>query len=258
LGESDCGVGWTAILHDAKLNHVQADGCSNTSREAWMTTDDTFAKIIGRQPSQAERDRLYRVRDAVGLHDNDAFWYIVMILEHYDSLYRDYPKQIGDEARRVVEEARRMFAVAAEAESAKAQKMLAQKVAETSVDIARKLAERPVGVHRITALLGVVVLFGAMCMTVGYQLADGANPLWPSAGATAGGRAVAMVLGAPAGWMVFAMLLPAAGYGARAGFHMATDVDAAGVRKALGWILVGFCVLAAAVGTVVLAKILRY
>ena len=222
-----------------------------------MTTDETFAKILGRQPSQAERDRLYRVRDALGLRDNDAFWYIVMILEHYDSLYRDYPKQIGDEARRTVEEARRMFAVAAEAESAKAQKMLAQKVAETSVEIARKLAERPVGVHRITALLAAAVLFGAMCMTVGYQLADGAKPLWSSAGAaTAGGRAVAAVLGAPAGWMMFAFVLPAVGYAARAGWHMAADPDAAGVQKALGWILVGLCVLAAAAGAVVLARTL--
>jgi hypothetical protein len=220
-----------------------------------MTTDETFAKVLGRQPSQAERDRLYRVRDAVGLHDNDAFWYIVMILEHYDSLYRDYPKQIGEETKRIIEEARRMFAVAAEAESAKVQKMLAQKVAETSVEIARKLAERPVGVHRITALLAAVVLFGAMCMTVGYQLADGAKPL--SAGAsTAAGRAAAMVLGAPAGWMAFALLLPAAGYGARAGWHMAMDLEAAGVQKALGWILVGLCVLAVAAAAVVLARIL--
>jgi hypothetical protein len=224
-----------------------------------MSTDETFAKVLGRQPSQEERDRLYRVRDAVGLRDNDAFWYIVMVLEHYDSLYRDYPKQIGDEARRVIEEARRMFAVAAEAESAKAQKMLSQKVAETSVEIARKLAQRPVGVHRVTALLASVVLFGAMCMTVGYQLAGGANPLWPSAGAaTAGARAIGMVLGAPAGWMVFAMLLPVAGYGARAGLHMATNLEAAGVQKTLGWLLVGACVLAAVAGAVVVGRVLGF
>ena len=225
-----------------------------------MATDDAFAKILGRQPSQSERDRLYRVRDALGLHDNDAFWYIVMVLEHYDSLYRDYPKQIGDEARRIIEEARRTFAVAAEEESAKAQRMLSQKVAETSVEIARKLAKRPIGVHRITALLAAVVLFGAMCMTVGYKLADGgANPLWPVAeAATAGGRGVAMVLGAPAGWMVFALLLPAAGFGARAGLHMATDLEATGLQKAAGWIIVGLCVLAAIAGAVVLARVLGY
>ena len=29
--------------------------------------DDSFAKLLGRQPSDAERQSLYRVRDALGL-----------------------------------------------------------------------------------------------------------------------------------------------------------------------------------------------
>jgi hypothetical protein len=32
---------------------------------------------VGRQVSEAERARLYRLRDALGLRDNDAFWSIV-------------------------------------------------------------------------------------------------------------------------------------------------------------------------------------
>ena len=34
--------------------------------------DDSFAKLLGRQPSDAERQNLYRVRDALGLKNNDA------------------------------------------------------------------------------------------------------------------------------------------------------------------------------------------
>ena len=45
------------------------------------------------------------------------------------------------------------FAVAASQEAARAQRLLAEQVAETSEQIARKLAERPVGVHHITSLL---------------------------------------------------------------------------------------------------------
>jgi hypothetical protein len=63
-----------------------------------MNTYDTFAKVLGGQPSQAEGDRRCRVCDALGLRENDASSYIVMILEHHDSLYRDYQKQIGGEA----------------------------------------------------------------------------------------------------------------------------------------------------------------
>ena len=46
-----------------------------------MATEEAFAKLLGRQPSEKERERLYRVRDALGIQENDAFWYIVMTLE---------------------------------------------------------------------------------------------------------------------------------------------------------------------------------
>jgi hypothetical protein len=45
------------------------------------------------------------------------------------------------------------------------QQTLSEKVAETSVAIARRLAERPVGLHRVTMLSAVVVPFGALCAT---------------------------------------------------------------------------------------------
>ena len=40
--------------------------------------DDSFAKLLGRQPSDAERQSLYRVRDALGLKNNDALWLVLM------------------------------------------------------------------------------------------------------------------------------------------------------------------------------------
>jgi hypothetical protein len=47
-----------------------------------VTLEETFAKIVGRHASDEERQRLYRLRDAPGLHDNDAFWSIVRALEY--------------------------------------------------------------------------------------------------------------------------------------------------------------------------------
>ena len=35
--------------------------------------DDSFAKLLGRQPSDAERQSLYRVRDALGLNRRRGF-----------------------------------------------------------------------------------------------------------------------------------------------------------------------------------------
>jgi hypothetical protein len=222
-----------------------------------MDLDDTFGKLLGRQPSEYERQRLYRVRDTLGLRDNDAFWYIVLTLEHYDALYRDYPGQIAEHARRTLESAREAFAAAAAAESAKAQNLLSQKVAETSVLIARKLAERPIRIDRITTLLATVVTFGALCVTAGFKLASPERPFWcnPRLLHEGSGTILAAILGAPAGWMVFALLLPAMAYLGKTAWHSTSEAEAWGPRI-LGWTLVGLCGIAAAGCAMALVRIL--
>ena len=67
-----------------------------------MSVEEAFAKVVGRQASEEERARLYRLRDALGLHDNDAFWSIVMALEHYDAFFRQYPAQLAIETARSI------------------------------------------------------------------------------------------------------------------------------------------------------------
>ena len=126
---------------------------------------------MGRQASEQERERLYRLRDALGLRDNDAFWSIVMALEHYDSFFRHTRRSSPSRRARCIESARAAFAVAAEKEAAQVQRMLSEKVAETSVEIARKLAEQSCGPAPGHDGLGAVVAFGALCVTAGYSLA---------------------------------------------------------------------------------------
>ena len=62
--------------------------------------DDSFAKLLGRQPTDADRQRLYRVRDALGLKNNDALWLVLMALQHYESLYADIPDSIKQSAQK--------------------------------------------------------------------------------------------------------------------------------------------------------------
>ena len=85
-----------------------------------MSVEEAFAKVVGRQASHEERARLYRLRDALGLRDNDAFWSIVMALEHYDSFFRAYPEKLAEQTARTIESARAAFAIAAEKEAAQA------------------------------------------------------------------------------------------------------------------------------------------
>jgi hypothetical protein len=209
-----------------------------------VTLEDTFAKVVGRPPSEAERGRLYRLRDALGLRDNDAFWSIVMALEHYDSFFRAYPAQLAAETHRCLEQARAALAVAAQREAAHVHRMLSEKVAQTSVEIARKLADGPVGLHRMTAMLAAVVAFGALCVVAGYHLATAPTPSWVTReGLNPGlGRVVAVVFAVPAGWMVFALLLPAAVAGARTGWAIGADAMLARRERILGWCLVVVCI----------------
>jgi AcrR family transcriptional regulator len=130
-----------------------------------VSVEEMFAKVVGRHASDEERQRLYRLRDALGLRDNDAFWSIVMALEYYDSFFRQYPALLAVHTKRCIEDAWAAFAAAAEREAAHAQRTLSEKVAETSVAIARRLAERPVGIHRVTMLLAAVVAFGTLCVS---------------------------------------------------------------------------------------------
>ncbi len=221
-----------------------------------MSLEEAFAKVVGRHASEEERARLYRLRDALGLADNDAFWSIVMALEHYDSFFRHYPTQL-EYTERCIEDARAAFAAAAAQEAAQVQRVLSEKVAETSVAIARKLAERPVGLHRVTMLLATVVAFGALCVSTGYSLAGSVKPFWVTNAETLAPlqREAALVLAAPAGWMVFALLLPTAVYGARKGWAAASETTEPR-EKMIGWGMVAACAFVSAACAVMLAKLI--
>src|SRR5258708_910059 len=104
-------------------------GAKGARRGHLMSVEDAFAKVVGRSASEEERARLYRLRDALGLQDNDAFWSIVMALEHYDSFFRAYPERLAERTTECIENARVAFALAASQEAARAERVLSEKVA---------------------------------------------------------------------------------------------------------------------------------
>jgi hypothetical protein len=219
----------------------------------------SFAKVMGRAPTEAERERLYRLRDALDLADNDALWAVVMALEHYDALYRQYPARLGEETARAIEGAREAFAAAAAAEAARVQASLARQVAKASVAIARRLSDRPVSVPWVAAAAASAVLFGALCTAAGAALSSPDRPFW-ARGQGRGPRGLlgvlGVVLGVPAGWMVFLLLVPGAVHGAVAGWRRAREDAEAGAPSWLGWAMVAGSILGAAGCVALLAQVL--
>ena len=164
--------------------------------------ESAFEKLIGRQPSDREVQALYRVKNALGIRDNDALWVVIMALESYDSLYRRYPAMISGEVRKLVDEQRVLISEMADAESKRALGTLAQAVSDTSKSIASKTADASLHLAWGWMLLGLLG-FGSLCVFVGVAIASGRPPYWT--GQAPGDDLVLAILTAlartPAGWI---------------------------------------------------------
>ena len=106
-----------------------------------------FEKLLGRESKPAEREQLYRVKEALGLRENDAPWLVLFALQYYDSLYRQFPKAIGQEAARVLSETRSAAdaSMRASLEQAKADLTHATAIAARGVPAWRRAGTRSSG-----------------------------------------------------------------------------------------------------------------
>jgi hypothetical protein len=119
--------------------------------------DDSFAQLLGRQPSDRERQDLYRVRDALRLKATDAVWLLLMALQHYKSLYEEFPARIAVAARDVTKGARAAAEAQAKAAQEETRRELTAAVREAAVKSARYGAGAQLARWTIIAVAVVVV-----------------------------------------------------------------------------------------------------
>jgi hypothetical protein len=134
--------------------------------------DDSFAKLLGRQPSDAERQQLYTVRDALGLKNNDALWLVLMALQHYQDQYERFPNAIALAARETLasfkETADTMILASAEATKAD----LAKAVVKTAQDVANYTAQKQMwqwAAGCLTVAFLAFGLFGWYLHSIAYE-----------------------------------------------------------------------------------------
>lgn len=106
--------------------------------------EDSFTTVLGRQPGDAEKQALFRARDAFHIKNNDALWLLLAILGHYETLYGRIPAQIAESAAAVTEKARNAAEAEFRAAGARVRSELARSVAKT----AREIAERATSARR--------------------------------------------------------------------------------------------------------------
>lgn len=101
-----------------------------------------FEKLLGRAATQTEREQLRKIRDAIGLRENDALWSVLFALQYYDSLYRQFPKAIAAEAAKVLAETRAASEASARVGMENARAELARAIAISAQGVAQSVARR--------------------------------------------------------------------------------------------------------------------
>lgn len=102
--------------------------------------EDSFGLLLGRQPSAKEKQELYRVRDALKLKATDAVWLLLMALQHYQTLYEEFPARIAGAAQEVTQAVRSAAEAQAKAAHAETKRALMDAVQHAAVVSAKKAA----------------------------------------------------------------------------------------------------------------------
>jgi hypothetical protein len=116
---------------------------------------EAFEKLLGRTAKPAEREQLFRVKEALGLRDNDALWLVLFA--------RQFPKAIGEEARRILVETRSTADSSMKAAVEEAKAELTRAIAIAAQGVARTAARQ-----RMIEWMVAGITLGAALLAAGF------------------------------------------------------------------------------------------
>lgn len=174
------------------------------------TTLSLFEQLIGRSATEGEIIHLYRVKNALGLRDDDALWLILMTLE-------DYGLRFGG----ISEKLKADSADLAEIHKQRLDSLLVESVLKATESVASRLAQEvetslaKISRNRQIASAGWVavalILLCVCCFVGGYIGGSGHLPWWtrPADQLSMLQLLPSAILGAPAGWVFVLLAVPA-------------------------------------------------
>lgn len=205
--------------------------------------DSSFEQMLGRKATREEIDSLHRVKRTLGLADNDALWVVLIALEYYDALYRQYPSQIASQMAKTLQRQQAAVAAMVDTESRRAVTDLVRNMKSSmpAGSIHPDLARARWALASAWTVFALIV-FAAWCVSVGYLLGSGKAPPWARA---VDGPGMVMLLSmlarTPAGW---AAPVVAACWGVGAWTAAASNSAAPMSRRQRGWLALGWTMLA--------------
>lgn len=114
---------------------------------------DSYTKLLGREPTDEEIQQLYRVRDALGLKNNDSLWLIIMALEFYNDQYKKFPSLIHSATVQYMDELKQSAEKIANAAMEKSREKFIETIQTASTEVAHKVAGR----DRVRWIIGSLV-----------------------------------------------------------------------------------------------------
>jgi hypothetical protein len=125
-------------------------------------------KLLGRELSGEDKERLRRIKDMLKISDHDAFWDMLSAMEYQRVYYEELPAKIAGASAEIL----KGFSAAADKEVAAAQSRLVESVIEQ----AKKLSVRinlvsllPAGLSALVCLL----LYGSLLLWAGLRIGSG-------------------------------------------------------------------------------------
>ena len=104
--------------------------------------DENFTKLLGRQPTDFEKQQLYATGEALGIKNNDALWLILMALQHHQALYNQIPARIQKSANVTLNNLKVAADLAMSESAGKANAALAQAVADVAKEVASNTSKK--------------------------------------------------------------------------------------------------------------------
>ena len=132
-------------------------------------------KLLNRELSAEEKERLRRIQDTLQISAEDSLWDILAAMEYQRAYYEELPAKIAAASTDILQG----FSEAADREAARARRHLAESVAE----LAQKLAARinmatllPMGLAALVSLLA----YGSLMLWAGFRIGSGRahDPAW--------------------------------------------------------------------------------
>ena len=125
-------------------------------------------RLLERELSSEEKERLRRVQDAFGISDNDALWELITAMEYQRKYYDELPEKISQAATEIFNG----LSQAAQNEVALAQGKLAESVVKQAERLSLKSHIRTLLMWGTVALV-FLLLHGSLLLWLGFQIGYG-------------------------------------------------------------------------------------